>query len=656
MAKSLVLGNGTLTVGLDNFGQVKDCYFDYVGLENHMSEDSVHRIGIWVDGEFSWVSDGGWEIDIDYKEETLIGQLMLRNPTLQIEIEVTDCVYNESSIFIRHFIVKNTAEKARVFRLFLNFEFRMYGVKKGDTVYWDPEDQTVVHYKGRRVAVIGGLCGENGPSDFTVGLSTIEGREGTWRDAEDGILSKNNIEHGTVDSTLGYEMHIDTGGSQSVVSWVTFAKTLSDAKKLHEMVVRRSPGKLIETTEDFWRAWVNKTPIEGSLPKDLISLYKKSLLITRVHVGNMGEIIASVDSEMLQWGRDNYSYVWPRDGAFVAMALDMANYSEVSRRFFEFCNSVISEDGFFFHKYRPDKSLGSSWHGWVGHEGERQLPIQEDETALILIALWKHYAKTKDIEFIESIYNSLIKKAGNFLLGFRGEDKLPYASYDIWEMKLGTHTFTVGTVYQALLSAADFASLLGKDYEESHYRQAAEEVKVAASLLWNEETNFFHKSVTKKNDRVLHDETIDASSFYGAWAYKLFSEEQIEEAYKTYETKLSAMGNRGGIIRFVDDAYYRDDPGLTGNAWFITTLWKAQYLVSIAKTESDMRAVVEILQWVVSLATKSGMLSEQIHPVTGSPLSASPLAWSHAEYIKTVTLYLEKEKEIETEKLENSTI
>jgi hypothetical protein len=53
MAKSLVLGNGSLTVGFDRFGQVKDCYFDYVGLENQMGEESVNRIGVWVDNEFS---------------------------------------------------------------------------------------------------------------------------------------------------------------------------------------------------------------------------------------------------------------------------------------------------------------------------------------------------------------------------------------------------------------------------------------------------------------------------------------------------------------------------------------------------------------------------------------------------------------------------
>ena len=38
------------------------------------------------------------------------------------------------------------------------------------------------------------------------------------------------------------------------------------------------------------------------------------------------------------------------------------------------------------HKYRPDKSLGSSWHPWV-RNGKPELPIQEDETALVIYAL-----------------------------------------------------------------------------------------------------------------------------------------------------------------------------------------------------------------------------------------------------------------------------
>ena len=37
-----------------------------------------------------------------------------------------------------------------------------------------------------------------------------------------------------------------------------------------------------------------------------------------------------------------------------------------------------------------------------------------------------------------------------------------------------------------------------------------------------------------------------------------------------------------------------------------------------------------------------GLLSEQVDPHTGAPLSVSPLTWSHAELVVTVEEYLTK--------------
>lgn len=648
MAKSLVLGNGSLTVGLDEWGQVKDCYYDYVGLENHMAEESVNRVGVWVDGQFSWISDGSWIISIDYKEETLIGNIVARNDRLGIELQFEDGVYNETNIFIRHVVIKNLHSLSRLIKIFFNHEFRMYGVRKGDTVYWDPVDQTVVHYKGRRVAVIGGHISDKSFSDYTVGLSTIEGKEGTWRDAEDGTLSKNAVEHGTVDSTVCLEHIVDSEGSVSALVWVSFAKTIEEAKSLHQYALKRAPGRLLETTENFWRAWVNKMPLNFyKLTPEVINLFKKSLLVLRVHVGNAGEVIASVDSDMLQWGRDNYNYVWPRDGSYVAMALDRANFSEVSRRFFEFCNDVISPEGYFFHKYRPDKSLGSSWHPWVGLAGEPQLPIQEDETAQVLISLWYHYQKTVDLEFIERIYNSLIKKAANFMVGFRNETRLPNPSYDLWEMKWGTHTYTVASVYNALICAASFADLLGKEFDASQYREAADELLAHSEALWNEKTNFFYKSIDTIQGNNVHDETVDASSFFGVYFNKFLKDpEQEKIAYDTLLKELTSNGNTGGIVRFENDTYFSDDPNSLGNPWIISTLWQAEYIIDTAKTEDDLLQCVQILEWVTKYCQKSGVLPEQLHPQTGVHLSAEPLAWSHAEFVTVVMKYLEKVQEL----------
>ena len=42
----------------------------------------------------------------------------------------------------------------------------------------------------------------------------------------------------------------------------------------------------------------------------------------------------------------------------------------------------------------------------------------------------------------------------------------------------------------------------------------------------------------------------------------------------------------------------------------------------------------------------SGMMSEQLDPQTGEQISASPLVWSHAEFVHTVIDYLEKLEEM----------
>ena len=103
----------------------------------------------------------------------------------------------------------------------------------------------------------------------------------------------------------------------------------------------------------------------------------------RTQIDNRGAIIAANDSDILHFSRDTYSYMWPRDGALVATTLIKTGYSEISRRFFEFCYHAIRKDGYFLHKYSPDGSVASSWHPWT-KDGKLELPIQEDETALVV--------------------------------------------------------------------------------------------------------------------------------------------------------------------------------------------------------------------------------------------------------------------------------
>ena len=107
MSRSIVLGNGNILVCYDEWGQVRDFHFPYVGLENHVGEKLMHRIGIHVDGAMYWLSDGGYTIEVTYEENTFVASVIARHEALQLELHFSDIVYNEHDIYVRHVEVHN---------------------------------------------------------------------------------------------------------------------------------------------------------------------------------------------------------------------------------------------------------------------------------------------------------------------------------------------------------------------------------------------------------------------------------------------------------------------------------------------------------------------------------------------------------------------
>src|SRR6185369_4799450 len=101
MAKSIMLGNGSLLVGLDSYGQLKDLYFHYAGLENHVGHNLTHKIGVYIDDTFSWLDDGSWTIVVSSEKDTMASSITAKNGTLGLEVNFSDVVYNEKNIFIR---------------------------------------------------------------------------------------------------------------------------------------------------------------------------------------------------------------------------------------------------------------------------------------------------------------------------------------------------------------------------------------------------------------------------------------------------------------------------------------------------------------------------------------------------------------------------
>src|SRR5439155_552975 len=225
-------------------------------------------------------------------------------------------------------------------------------------------------------------------------------------------------------------------------------------------------------------------------------------------------IIAGNDSDVLRFNRDTYSYLWPRDGALVANALDLAGYGEVTRRFFYLCGELMTRDGYLLHKYNPDGSLGSSWHAWSTPDGRLELPIQEDETGLPILALWQHYDRDRDVEFVRPLYRKLVRTGADFMSRYREpHTRLPGPAFGLW-------------------------------------------VKTAI----------------------------------------------------------------GGFARYENDYSFQqsqDIANVPGNPWFIATLWVAEHHIAVARTMADLDRPRELLEWCATKANRSGVLAEQVHPLTG---------------------------------------
>lgn len=637
--RDIPVGNGSLLVNFDETYRLRDIYFPHVGQENH-TEGEPSRFGVWADGQFSWIDSPGWERSLRYLPETLVTDVTLRNEELGIEIKCSDTVASHENIFLRRIKVANLRTDSMRVRVFLHQDLRIYENAVGDTAFYDPQTEALIHYKKHRFFLINT---EPHFDAFATGRKGFGAQEGTWRDAEDGELLGGAITEGSVDSTIGVYFELDADSEFQFFYWIAAGFSYSEVSMLNDQVLEQRPEKYLDHTENYWRAWVNKneTPLDD-LPPEIIDLYKRSLLIVRTQIDNDGAILAANDSDVTKRATDHYSYLWTRDGALVAHALDLAGYPSLARKFYEFCGRIVNPDGYFFQKYNADGTVASSWHAlWDTRKQRRMMPIQEDETSLVLWAFWQHYRKYRDIEFAHRLYRPLVVACADFMVEFRDVNlRLPKPSWNLWEDRRGIHTFTCATVVAGLRAGANFARLFADLERAAAYDYAAGEICAAMrEHLFSAELGRFVRSVHRREDGGLDvDPTVDASLF-GTFYFGCFTPDDamVAGTMQAIEEKLSAGR---GIARYENDGYMRSSDGFAGNPWFICTLWLADYYIARAEKRCDLDRALEILDWVASKALSSGILSEQLDPETGRQVSVSPLTWSHSTFVATVLNYL----------------
>jgi len=644
MPRALTLGNGRLHLNLDDACRLRDIYFPSVGAEPHAGSPS--RLGFWVEGGFSWLD--GFERRIAYEADTLVTDVAAENTNLGLGVRLHDAVDFELDVLVREVELHDRSGREREVRVFLHCDLDISGTDVGDTVFYDPEIDCVIHYKGSRYFLLNcRAAGETGPAMFTCGRAGHHGFAGCWADAEDGELSGHAIEQGAVDSCIGLRVTVPAGGHVSVFGWLCAASAYREVAALDHRVRELGPGRMVDRTRRYWRSWVASAQKAPGLPEQLRPLYSRSLLISRSLCDRGGGVVASTDRDILEHARDTYCYVWPRDGALVTTALARAGHAQPLQAFLRFCAERFGGGrGYLLHKFLPDGALGSSWHPWFG-EGEPQIPIQQDETALVVWALGDHIARSGDRELSTELYRDVVEKAADWMAAWRDwRTGLPLPSWDLWEERRGVHAFTVAAVWGGLTVAAALAADFGEVERAAYYAAVAAEVKRGADEhLWDAGAGRFARRLTPRADRTGYerDLTIDAS-LHGLAAFGMYAPDdpRMVATMTAVRDTLWVRGGVGGIARYQRDLYQCVElsDAVPGNPWVICTLWVADWLARTAATPAELdAAVLPLLEWVAARASAAGLLPEQVHPFSGAPLSVAPLTWSHAAFVDSCLTY-----------------
>ena len=703
MPRELALGNGRLLVTFDAAYTLRDVYYPHVGKENH-TVGHPSRTGVWVDGAFAWLSDPGWTRHIGYRPDTLVSHVVLEHPGLELRLDAVDAVHPEETILLRTFRVSNLAGRRREIRMFFHHDFHISESEIGDTAYFEPVGGYLIHYKGHRYFLANGRTDDGeGIFQYATGTKETAGSEGTWRDAEDGTLEGNPIAQGSVDSVVSFRQTIAAGDTASFHYWLAVEQGFWEVKALDQKVLGDGLPlceAMLADSDAHWLGWVDRTtPPEANLSDAVASLYRRSLLVIRTQIDDDGAIIAANDGDAMSFNRDTYSYMWPRDGALVARTLDLAGYTELTEKFFRFCARLMPRpsyypEGYLMHKFNADGSAGSSWHPWV-RSGRPSLPIQEDETALVIWSFWNHFQhlpadQVGSEDLLQELAPRLVVPAARFMLAYRdipeGRERfharwahpptgLPLPSYDLWEERYGIHTFTVAATCAGLEACGRFLALIhergwaedgawarsaripdggrGAQAELAALaeacRAAAVEMKAAMEThLWAEDSGSYARMLGVAEDGTFWmDKTLDAATLYSLLAFGVFAprDPKVQRTARTIEARLWCRTAIGGMARYENDYYHRqsdDIENVPGRPWFICTLWAALARIALAESRADLVRAREMLEWVCAHAQPSGVLAEQVHPYTGEPMSVSPLTWSHAAFVETVRAYCER--------------
>jgi hypothetical protein len=277
-----------------------------------------------------------------------------------------------------------------------------------------------------------------------------------FRQAEAGQLTGQTAAVGQCNSALAILPDADADGYAATVL-VAFGRDWADTQQTLTYAADRTYAALLEETHAHWGRWLAPAFLPNSDDPRLSAACKRDLLVLAQCMDrNTGAIVRSPVAH------PPLALDWPRHGAWIMLALDMAGYHDLAETHTLFyCDAVRKEA-------RRGKPLGSLPAALYPDRTEAvpHLVMEADSVAWMLGAFWRH-ATLLDVakrrHYLDAIWDAT-RLAADFLVNWTdGRNREPQFSFDPRLCRDAQSPDLLLTTYMGVDSALRIAEASGKN-------------------------------------------------------------------------------------------------------------------------------------------------------------------------------------------------
>lgn len=533
--------------------------------------------------------------------------------TLQIE----DVMRPGSDAHVRHVVVKNTSnatiEDAEI--AFYAF-YTLKDLPTGDRIRFDAASGALVQVDGDvAVATVGDRppvaqhCGRPLRLIGTERDARAAAENGKFRGCPTPVEADLPGVNGALLHSLGT---LRPGETKDISYAIGLGR--AEAQALDEAKKALVGGFAARAAEDraHWSALLARGNEPAALPADARAVYRRAVVTMHQHRVDNGAFIAAptLTSPV-------YRFVWPRDGSKTAIDLLEAGYTPEAKSFFEFLEKVLLPDGSFAVNYFADGSRPFFDFGPDGNEN--------DQPGMLPWGVDKVFESTRDHAWLAARWPA-VRRATEHILAMSATDSgLVKPSRDLWELETGSSwTYANGSAVAGLEAAARIAHELGVPADAARYEARAKALRDAMAAKLVAPGGYWARGL--KGSKI--DERLEIGNLaLGAGGFSLYpdTDPRLAKVGDLVQQRLLSPGN--GVRRYEGDRYYGGQP------WPVAAAWLSMH--ELARGNRPL-AVTEFASMTrQAMSTESRMLGEQFDESKKEWVSAMPLVWSEAAYVRT---------------------